>query len=548
MAKRNYAHCPLKKRPLALYNEPAHQPEQTQPEDLSVKRPKLECVVNEHKLSGEHVQNKVVKQEEKTYTPSTPSSVIKVVSSSRLFSLPVPSEVTTTSPVPMQQPVQIPQQQPAVPFVHQVVKTEQKQHIINTYPVSENVVNDYHKYSTSSSQPKTHVLPPHVPSRPSSFTQLVVPARNSSTSTSQPQPQKHYFTASNHQSVIHNTTPIHPSVMQTPPPQVPPHQPINQFTPTHGATLVQRPELNQRLSPPQAAGVKSSESGNLPTLAEYYLQLFKATSEAEKKPEISHLPPNRMGPMPWNTSYLPPSPQASPNTPDHFSHAPITQTPNLMSPQNFTSYPESSALISPVSTCSSIPSDDEEDQQQVINSTKTSSQGRRDTRYSCDDCGKSYSTYSGLNKHKQFHCSALGTRSFDCKHCDKTYTSLGALKMHIRTHTLPCKCHLCGKAFSRPWLLQGHIRTHTGEKPFQCNQCDRCFADRSNLRAHLQTHADVKKYACEHCHKTFSRMSLLTKHMETACPAGVGPKDNSSDIKLENHPDSPASSIEDVEH
>ncbi|XP_063612500.1 zinc finger protein Gfi-1b-like isoform X1 [Penaeus indicus] len=145
--------------------------------------------------------------------------------------------------------------------------------------------------------------------------------------------------------------------------------------------------------------------------------------------------------------------------------------------------------------------------------------GRGETRYSCTECTKSYSTYSGLSKHKQFHCAALGAKSFGCKHCDKVYTSLGALKMHIRTHTLPCKCHLCGKAFSRPWLLQGHIRTHTGEKPFQCSQCDRCFADRSNLRAHLQTHAHVKKYACATCHKTFSRMSLLNKHTEAACPA-----------------------------
>ena len=140
-------------------------------------------------------------------------------------------------------------------------------------------------------------------------------------------------------------------------------------------------------------------------------------------------------------------------------------------------------------------------------------------KYSCSDCSKLYSTFSGLSKHRQFHCmSILGTKSFDCKQCDKTYSTLGALKMHVRTHTLPCKCHICGKAFSRPWLLQGHIRTHTGEKPFQCSECERCFADRSNLRAHLQTHAHVKKYACDNCQKTFSRMSLLTKHLEAACP------------------------------
>ncbi|KAK2164347.1 hypothetical protein LSH36_65g05004 [Paralvinella palmiformis] len=138
-------------------------------------------------------------------------------------------------------------------------------------------------------------------------------------------------------------------------------------------------------------------------------------------------------------------------------------------------------------------------------------------RYKCDACTKSYSTLSGVTKHKQFHCSGRIRKEFSCQHCDKTYTSMGALKMHIRTHTLPCKCQICGKAFSRPWLLQGHIRTHTGEKPFQCTHCGRSFADRSNLRAHLQTHSDVKKYSCKHCSKTFSRMSLLVKHEENSC-------------------------------
>jgi snail 2 len=158
-------------------------------------------------------------------------------------------------------------------------------------------------------------------------------------------------------------------------------------------------------------------------------------------------------------------------------------------------------------------------------------------RYSCQSCSKSYASFSHLSKHRALHCPAAAAatsplsdddhannnngappKSFSCKYCEKTYVSLGALKMHIRTHTLPCKCKLCGKAFSRPWLLQGHIRTHTGEKPFSCQHCRRAFADRSNLRAHLQTHSDVKKYSCQHCSKTFSRMSLLGKHIDGGCP------------------------------
>ena len=82
---------------------------------------------------------------------------------------------------------------------------------------------------------------------------------------------------------------------------------------------------------------------------------------------------------------------------------------------------------------------------------------KKSDRYQCPDCNKSYSTQSGLAKHQEFHCASQVKKSFSCKHCDKVYVSLGALKMHIRTHTLPCKCKLCGKAFSRPWLLQGRF-------------------------------------------------------------------------------------------
>ena len=171
------------------------------------------------------------------------------------------------------------------------------------------------------------------------------------------------------------------------------------------------------------------------------------------------------------------------------------------------------------------------------------SENTRDTRYTTDENLKSYTedvttkeniiivhpsdyvvepkrdekAVSLKSNRRSMPQKTKSTRHFSCKYCDKDYMSLGALKMHIRTHTLPCKCKICGKAFSRPWLLQGHIRTHTGERPFSCWHCGRAFADRSNLRAHLQTHSDVKKYECAKCSRTFSRMTFLTKHKELGC-------------------------------
>lgn len=122
-------------------------------------------------------------------------------------------------------------------------------------------------------------------------------------------------------------------------------------------------------------------------------------------------------------------------------------------PQSDTSSKDHSGSESPVS--------DEEERLQAKLCDPHSIEAEK---FQCSLCSKSYSTFSGLAKHKQLHCDAQTRKSFSCKYCDKEYVSLGALKMHIRTHTLPCVCKICGKAFSRPWLLQGHIRTHTGKR------------------------------------------------------------------------------------
>lgn len=111
--------------------------------------------------------------------------------------------------------------------------------------------------------------------------------------------------------------------------------------------------------------------------------------------------------------------------------------------------------------------------------------------FECNICGRNYVTKTGLQRHHN-QCSktehggltspspespdpddqsssptpSASARQYTCHVCAKIYYSMSALKMHIRTHTLPCKCNICGKAFSRMWLLNGHLRTHTGKCGF----------------------------------------------------------------------------------
>ena len=430
MAKRNYAHCPLKKRPLAaLY-------EQEEPEDLSIKKPKLE----------ELCERVVPKVEQISSIDSYTTS------SAALTPPPASPSPPSLSSSPEGFASSIFEQKP---IVQRSSVSPALQHIpVQSYNLSvhSSVNNSYASVSSN-----RHVLP-------MSTYSLSVPVRQR---TFIPPVATNSFNTKCKSTVSTTSSP-----------------PVSNIPPRNTST-----------------------GPTTPNLAEYYLQLFRATSEAESARQ-TWLPP----------AHMPPSPQTSPRSP-------LEQFNQL--PSNIHLYPDSSALISPASSISTISESEEEPLSPTGSvSSSSSTSGTTKTRYSCSECGKAYATRPGLAKHKELHCTAtLGARAYSCPTCNKSYTSCGALKMHIRTHTLPCKCHVCGKAFSRPWLLQGHIRTHTGEKPFQCTECCRSFADRSNLRAHQQTHATVKKYACAVCTKTFSRMSLLNKHREGTCTPGCPDND-----------------------
>lgn len=173
------------------------------------------------------------------------------------------------------------------------------------------------------------------------------------------------------------------------------------------------------------------------------------------------------------------------------SNLPLSPLPSDLSP--ISGYPSSLSDTSSKDHSGSESPRSDEDEQMLPKLTDP--HGVEAEKFQCSLCSKSYSTYSGLLKHKQLHCDAQTRKSFSCKYCEKEYVSLGALKMHIRTHTLPCVCKICGKAFSRPWLLQGHIRTHTGEWMGSNSGASMCQEAALILQAQIQHYLVLNSYS-----------------------------------------------------
>ena len=103
----------------------------------------------------------------------------------------------------------------------------------------------------------------------------------------------------------------------------------------------------------------------------------------------------------------------------------------------------------------------------------------------CIQCGKSFSTKTGLKHHMNVHA---GLRPFVCDNCGRGFTQKTALRIHTRVHTgeKPYQCQICRRNFRDLSTFIRHSRTHTGEKPYHCKICRRAFSQSSNLHRHIK--------------------------------------------------------------
>ena len=126
----------------------------------------------------------------------------------------------------------------------------------------------------------------------------------------------------------------------------------------------------------------------------------------------------------------------------------------------------------------------------------------------CTKSDKTFSTPSGLDRHKYTHLEPRHS----CTECRAKFYFLGELKQHKTIHRkIPVFVYnrgKCDKYYMNHADLLKHVRTHTAE-PINCDKCKYSTMNKRLFKSHQKLHTDEEPYSSDVCNRTFKHQNQL---------------------------------------
>lgn len=138
----------------------------------------------------------------------------------------------------------------------------------------------------------------------------------------------------------------------------------------------------------------------------------------------------------------------------------------------------------------------------------------RHTQYTCNICGKRFSSRITYNAHQSTHGFH---QNFICAYCDKGFRAKSLLATHIVMHSSEKNftCHICGQRFVHQRAHRLHVKWHENPRPYQCDVCEKTFTHSSHLATHRRLHTGNRPKLCTFCDRSFINASKLKLHLAT---------------------------------
>ena len=160
-------------------------------------------------------------------------------------------------------------------------------------------------------------------------------------------------------------------------------------------------------------------------------------------------------------------------------------------------------------------------------------------KFNCNECGISFTTRRGFNKHNFNHHSKDVKKSHKCVSCEKRFATILSLKNHVKAkhdhfdQLYPYKCG-CGKSYGTNTHLKRHqLNCHDAKSidendplppRFKCHKCELTYASNRNLIEHYKYHHgkhSQKLIKCEICNEGFATFNSRHHHMKLKHPNSI---------------------------